>query len=368
MRKKKILFLFSDTGGGHRAPTNAMIQALEAEYPGQYDTQMIDFLRYLPAPFKNSPELYPSLSRMKAIWKVSYESMNGPVRSRAATQIAYPYVRKAITRLLDDNPADMIVSVHPLSNAMIPRVLKKNPIPFITMVTDLVSTHVFWYSTRSDMIIVPTVQAKNRGIRLGIPAQRMQVVGLPVSQTFNAVTESKEDIKKQLGWDGLTVLLVGGGDGMGPVRKVARAINDSGLPISLAVVCGRNESLLEDLHSLNWKIPHHLYGFVSDMPQYMTAADIFVTKAGANSVSEAFICGLPTIIYSYLPGQEVGNVDYVLDGGAGTYAATPTQVVEDIRTLVDDDAAREKMAAASLALARPDASRDIVRLLAQQLS
>jgi 1,2-diacylglycerol 3-beta-galactosyltransferase len=364
---KKILFLFSDTGGGHRAATNAMIEAVHREYPGKYDTQMVDFLRYLPAPFRHSPELYPPLSRLRMTWKVSYESMNGPMRSRAANNLSYPYVRKAVGRLLDDNPADLIVSVHPLANTVIPRVMRRDPIPFVTVVTDMVSTHAFWYSPAADLIIVPTTQAKNRGIRLGIPRKQMQVIGQPVSPAFAALEKTKQELKEELGWGSPVVLLVGGGDGMGPVRRVARAIDNSGLPVSLAVICGRNESLLSELQEYDWKIPHFIYGFVPDMPRYMKAADIFVTKAGPGSVSEAFICGLPIIIYSYLPGQEVGNTDYVLDGGAGTFSPTPSRVVEDIRSLVEDPEYHEEMATASLSLARPHAAREIARTLASFL-
>ncbi|MDR0488466.1 MAG: glycosyltransferase [Propionibacteriaceae bacterium] len=365
---KRILFLFSDTGGGHRAATNAIIEALDLEFPGEFKADKIDFLRYYsPTPLRYSPELYPPLSRMRMTWKVSYEAANGPMRSRAVNKLTYPYLRRSAKRLLEENPADLIVSVHPLANAVIPRVMRRNPIPFVTVVTDMVSTHAFWYSPAADMILVPTYQAKNRGLRLGIPSSRIKVVGQPVSPMFGEIPETKEQLKKEHGWGKPVVLLVGGGDGMGPVRRVARAINESELPVTLAVICGRNEELYADLTKLKWKIPHFLYGFTSEMPRYMKAADIFVTKAGPGSISEAFICGLPIVLYSYLPGQEIGNVDYVLDGHAGTFAPDPTSVVEAIRLLVEDETAREEMSTASLKLARPDAAREIARLLAQQL-
>ncbi|MDR2975580.1 MAG: hypothetical protein LBV00_12895, partial [Propionibacteriaceae bacterium] len=158
MRRKRILFLFSDTGGGHRAATNAIIEGLELECPGRYDTDMIDFLRYYsPKPWSYSPELYPPLSRLRGAWKVSYEAANGPKRSHAVNNVTYPMLRKSAQRLLAENPADLIVSVHPLANAVFPRVMRRNPLPFVTVVTDMVSTHAFWYSQGADLIIVPTL-------------------------------------------------------------------------------------------------------------------------------------------------------------------------------------------------------------------
>ena len=366
---KRILFLFSDTGGGHRAAANAIIEGLSLECPGEFDTEMIDFLRYYsPSPLRYSPEIYPGLSRMKMTWKVSYEAANGPKRSKAVNRLTYPYLRKSAERLIAENPADVIVSVHPLANAVIPRAMMKHRrVPFVTVVTDMVTTHAFWYSPGADLIIVPTDQAKNRGIRLGIKPDKITVIGQPVSPNFAEVHESKEELKRERGWTGPepVVLLVGGGDGMGPVKRVARAINDAQLPVDLAVVCGRNEDLFKDLSRLDWKIPHHLYGFTSHMPRFMKAADIFLTKAGPGSISEAFICGLPIVMYACLPGQEEGNVDYVLDGGAGVWAPDHETVVEQVHRLTQDRAAREEMAAASLRLARPNAAREIARTIAE---
>ena len=58
-------------------------------------------------------------------------------------------------------------------------------------------------------------------------------------------------------------------------------------------------------------------GFVDNMPELMSASDLLVTKAGPGTLAEAFIAGLPVIIFGYTPGQETANVDYVLDHHAG---------------------------------------------------
>jgi len=58
------------------------------------------------------------------------------------------------------------------------------------------------------------------------------------------------------------VLLMGGGEGMGPVRKTAVALGESlfdeslGKPIGqMVVICGRNKDLASTLKSLEWRIP-----------------------------------------------------------------------------------------------------------------
>lgn len=58
------------------------------------------------------------------------------------------------------------------------------------------------------------------------------------------------------------VLLMGGGEGMGPVKKTAKALGEAlfdktlGKPIGqMVVICGRNESLVSTLQQHQWNIP-----------------------------------------------------------------------------------------------------------------
>lgn len=367
---KRILFLFSDTGGGHRSATEALIEALDLEFPGQFESKKVDFFReYYPAPLNKAPEIYPPMSRVPQAWGLSFKVSNSRTRTNAITSLSYPYLRKAAKRLVRENPADLIVSVHPLVNTHLARAMRKAPRPFITVVTDMVSTHAFWYDRRADLVVVPTPQASELAVRYGIPAGNLRVVGLPVSERFRSPLPDRDAWRREKGWDTdrPVILVVGGGDGLGGVKRIAKALNESDLAATLVVICGRNESLREDLLAVDWKLPAHIYGFTREMPEFMRAADIMVTKAGPGSISEAFICGLPLVLYSRLPGQEDGNVDYVVEGGAGVWAPRAADARAVLRRWVADPAARAAVAEASSRLARPDASRQIARLIAEQV-
>jgi 1,2-diacylglycerol 3-beta-galactosyltransferase len=103
------------------------------------------------------------------------------------------------------------------------------------------------------------------------------------------------------------------------------------------------------------------------MPDFMRAADVLVTKAGPGTISEAFIAGLPMVLYARLPGQEDGNVDYVVDNGAGVWAPRPEAVVSVLRNWLRHPDQRQQAAEACLRLARPRAARDIAHALMQQI-
>ena len=366
--RKRVVFLFSDTGGGHRSATEAIIEALDLGFPGRFDCTMVDFLRsYCPSPLRYAPEIYPRMSRAGA-WRMTYVASDGRQRTNTLVGVAYPYVRRGLHRLLHDHPADLIVSVHPLANTALTRAMRRHPAPFVTVVTDMVSTHAFWFDRHADLIVVPTQAARERAIHFGIPAGNLRVLGLPVAARFTSGLTDADAWRAEMSWptDRPIALLVGGGDGMGPLKRVAKAINEAKLPLTLVVVCGRNTELHADLEALDWNIPAHVYGFTREMPQFMAASDILITKAGPGTICEGFISGLPIVLYSRIPGQEDGNVDYVVDAGAGVWAPRPREVVDALDLWTRDPAARLETARISRSLARPDAARDIAQLIAVQ--
>ncbi|MEW6178746.1 MAG: glycosyltransferase [Chloroflexota bacterium] len=367
--KPHILFLFSDTGGGHRSAAEAIIEAIQLEYQDQVSTEMVDiFLQYAPPPINLAPRIYPTLSRMPDLWELGYRISDGQRRTRFAYTMLWPYLRRSLDRLLMEHPASLVVSVHQLINTPVSRAAKKAAMPFVTVVTDLVSTHAAWYCNEADLVIVPTEEAYRRGLDLGLKPEQMQVVGLPVADRFCRPAGDDRLLREQLGWrqDLPVAVLVGGGEGMGPLAATARAIEKAHLPLQLIIVAGRNRVLKEQLERLRWQIPVRIYGFVTNMPDFMRAADILITKAGPGTICEAFIAGLPLILYSKMPGQEDGNVDFVTRHGAGVWAPQPGLVVRALQHWLRRPEDRLKAAQISSKLGRPQAARQIAHLLVEQ--
>jgi 1,2-diacylglycerol 3-beta-galactosyltransferase len=371
-----VVFLFSDTGGGHRSAAQAIIEALKLEFPGKTTHEMVDIFRdYAPPPLHMAPELYPPLTRMQYAWSMGYHMIDGQRRARFFYQMLWPYIRWGVARLVRERPADLLVSVHQLINHPMARTLAatNNPTPFVTVVTDLVSTHAAWYAPQANMVVVPTHAAFERGITFGVSPRRMREIGLPVADRFCLPVDedagSPRQLRKRLGWpEGPVALLVGGGEGMGPLEAIAKEIDAARLPLSLVIIAGRNKKLKEKLERHKWRVPTLIYGFVQEMPDFMRAADVLVTKAGPGTISEAFIAGLPLVLYARLPGQEDGNVDYVVDHGAGVWAPRPEAVVEALRHWLRHPEERQKAEQACLRLARPRAARDIAHLLMDQIA
>ena len=65
----------------------------------------------------------------------------------------------------------------------------------------------------------------------------------------------------------------------------------------------------------------------------MRASDVVVSKAGPGTIAEALCCGLPLLLVWYLPGQERGNVEWVVDIGAGRFVPRVEQLVDAVAEL-----------------------------------
>lgn len=369
-RKPHVVLLFSDTGGGHRSAAEAIIEALQIEWGDAITTEMVDFFRYYaPPPFNRAPELYPLMVKIPQVWGASFYLTDGRARARAITAGLWPYVRGAARKLIRNHPADLYVSVHPLATTFALRALGAQRPPFIIVVTDMVTTHALWYDRRADLILLPTEQAMQRALANHMPPQKLRVVGLPVSQRYCTPPGDKIALRQRLGWpiDRPIALLVGGGEGMGPLAETAQAIADSGLDLGLVIVTGRNQRLKAELEARSWPIPTLIYGFTREMPDFMRAADVLVTKAGPGTISEALNAGLPMILYARLPGQEDGNVHFVVRERVGHWAPRPQRVVSILREWIENPALREEYAARCRAKARPEAARTIAQIIGARL-
>jgi 1,2-diacylglycerol 3-beta-galactosyltransferase len=369
-RKPHIVFYFSDTGGGHRSAAEAIIEAIEFEYKDHVTTEMVDFFKdYAPRPFNRAADMYPYMMEAPQLWSASFHATDGRARARVITTTMWPIARQAARALVQRHPADLIVTVHPFANSFALRALGKDRPPFINVVTDMVTTHALWYDNRADLILVPTETARLRAIKYHMAPEKVHVVGLPVADRYCQPVGRKSTLRKKLGWTlgKPMVLLVGGGEGMGPLAKTAQAIDASGLDVGLVIVCGRNQKLKATLESYTWENPTLIYGFTRDMPDFMRAADFIVTKAGPGTIAEALNAQLPIILYSKLPGQEDGNVTFVEEEGAGVWAPNPNDVVRTLTRWISRPAERQQVIENCRRAGKPESARTSAHMIGEQL-
>jgi len=369
---KKILLLMSDTGGGHRSAAEAIAEGLEYIRPGGFDAHLFDFIAEgTPFPLNRAARLYrPAVNYGGPLWGWFWHMSDHPRRMAFFLGLFIPWAKGSLVQFLQRTKPQAIVSVHALSNHLAVKAVRTldTHIPVITVVTDLMRTHVSWFCPEVDLCIVPTHTARQRALACGLPPERIKVVGLPVSLRFAQVRGERSKLKEKLGLDpDLTaVLLVGGGEGMGKVFQIARNIAEANLPVQLLIVTGRNPSLRRRLERVDWEVPTKVFGFVENMPELMAASDVIVTKAGPGTITEAITCGLPMIISGAVPYQEDLNIAYVVENGVGQLAQEPNEIAHLLREwLQPGNGELSRMARNARRLARPEATLEVARLVAE---
>jgi 1,2-diacylglycerol 3-beta-galactosyltransferase len=372
----KLLFLIADTGGGHRAAAEAVERQMAMTSPGEFEITILDpFTSAKPRVIGGTAALYGPITRhARWLWGALYHSTN----SRSAVALLESTVLRSVTGAVTDAieriDPDCVVSFHPLLNHVGVRAVRSRSrkVPVVTVITDLVDIHVAWACPEVDAVVVPSPGGLDHCRRAGIPASRCHDFGLAVDRRFTELpsdTEGTAPTRRRLGLraDAFVVLVCGGADGSGGLVKHARAIAAASLDVDVVVICGRNQrarSALAGLHVGSGR-PVRVLGYVNNMPEWMRASDVVVSKAGPGTIAEALCCGLPLLLVWYLPGQERGNVEWVVDIGAGRYVPRDDQLVDAVAELAAPGSeALATMRAAVKAAARPDATRRIADLIA----
>ncbi len=376
---KKVLILMADTGGGHRACADALRTAISTRYAGVLRADAIDvWSQVAPWPLSRAPRAsQPLVDRAPWLWRRIYEAGESPRITEAIFDAVWYWTRRRALAFVEQHCPAVVVSVHALLQDIPLRALSEwrqlsgRAVPFVTIVTDLVSTHPVWFDRGAALCIVPTDEARGQALRAGLRPDKVRQYGLPIRPEFARVALEKHHARRRLGLraDLPLVLLLGGGEGMGRMEEIAQAVATllagegfgRGFPASqLAVICGRNRCLQQRLSRRSWPIPTAVRGFEDRLWEWMAASEFAITKAGPSTIMEACASGLPLLLSGYVPGQEEGNVKYVVEKGAGSYASEPETIAEIARSWLRAGSPRlDAMARRARELSRPDAASAI---------
>lgn len=384
-RPTVILFLVSDTGAGHRRAAEAIAVALESRWPGEFRAVLAD-----PLAGPGSSRLMrllarsygPVIRRTQWAWGVAYHVSNWRPAAAVLSRTVFRSAQRAAVAGARATRASVIVSCHPLTSAAASAAAawhpgaRQDPVPVVTVVTDLASAHASWFCPPGDVVALPSEAAAARAQAAGVPAGSRVLTGLPVAPAFaerpaaSAGWPARAARRRSLGLppERFTVVLAGGGEGCGGLARRARAVLRAQADAQVVVLCGRNQRLERRLSTVAASSQCGgrltVLGFTEAVSAWLSCADVLVTKAGPGSISEAACCGVPMLLTAQLPGQEHGNAALTERAGAGLQARTVRRMVRELRRLRADPAQLLRMSAASRSLARPSAAADIAGLIA----
>ena len=289
----------------------------------------------------------------------------------ALTQDAFALVMyHRMARLIDAFRPDTVICTHPFPEgacALIKR-LSKRRFRLAAVLTDY-SLHQIWIYPRVDDYFVAIPSMKDGLVARRFPAAAVHVTGIPVDRSVSQLPD-KRTARRMLGLaeDAATVLLMGGGLGLGGIEAMLDELEGIEGRLTLLVIAGRNEDLELAIRARIGTSRHdlHVWGFTQRALLLMQASDLLVTKPGALTVSEAFALGLPTVLHDPIPGPEEENAIYAAEHEASLWVHPGESLAGAVRRLLITPSLRETLARGARSCARPSAARDIAAVLVRE--
>ncbi|GGJ62927.1 MGDG synthase family glycosyltransferase [Streptomyces brasiliensis] len=319
---RRIAIISASVGAGHDGAAAGLADRLTAHgflvdrhdfldlLPARAGRLLCDtyhhLLAWAPAGYQRLYAATEHASRPGAVWRALFRSAEQPT----------------LRALQPDTCA--VISTYPGAGQVLGALRRRGllTVPAFTYLTDF-SVHALWVAPGIDAHLavhaIPAAQAHAQG------AAAVTVAGPVTDPRFTPATGGERSAARArfgLPEHSPLALLVAGSWGVGPVRRAAAEIRETGVAVPV-VVCGRNHALAEQLRQDGIE---HAFGWVEDMPGLMHACDVLVQNAGGLTSLEAFATGLPVASYRCIPGHGRANAQALQEAGLATWIRTPEEL------------------------------------------
>jgi len=371
LRKPVKALIFSvSIGAGHDSVANSLGQSLLTLAPGS-EVKIVDTFQYINSVLHKVVvgSYMETLKFTPKVWGYLYDQAEDGERLVDLGQILSKVLSPKLEQLLKDVDPDVILTTHAFPTGMLSVLKQRGSIkpPLISTVTDF-HVHTFWIHPGVDLYFLPAPDLAYPLLEAGIAPERIRSVGIPIRAQFSEKIDTRK-AKAALGLaDMPTVLVMGGGLGMGRMELIARHILQDET-FQVVVVAGKNQRLHDTL--CNPAYPRlKVLGFVENMAEVMATADIIISKPGGVTTAEILAMAKPLVIYSSLPGQEDRNTYYLLNKGVAVKVRKLDQLIPEIHSLLENPLRLRHMKEMAEYLGSPHSSRlvweNIWPLLAQE--
>lgn len=353
----KLLILSGSTGQGHNSVANAIGQELTLRGHTWECRDGLSFISSQAARFFSWGHCYmyrhlPLLFRRGYSWAEKHPSLlekNAPARkylSRGARELRL---------YLEQGQFDAIVCTHVFSAVILTEALRQYPMDVRTafVATDYTCSPGV-ESTGMDLYFLPHPDLREEFLRHRLPESGLVDSAIPLRPVFCAAAD-KRAAKRELGIspEHRHILLVCGSMGCGPMKELAEKLIRRLPPqVELTIVCGTNQALRDKLTKAYGDRGHiHILGYTEDMPLLMDSADLYLTKPGGISTTEAAAKGLPMVFVDAVAGCEKYNLQFFLKKGAAVTDKNSAKLAKICVALLNDPCRLEGMGKAARGLA-----------------
>jgi 1,2-diacylglycerol 3-beta-galactosyltransferase len=347
----RLDFIFFDAGGGHRSAALALKAVMEQQRR-PWDIRLVNLQDIL-----DPLDIFRKYTGIRAQDVYNLMLKKGfTLGSKRMLPLVHGLVHlyhgqqvKLLTKFWQESKPELVVSLIPNFNRSLLESMRnadhelgRSDTPLITILTDLADypPH-FWIEQQEQYFVCGTERAVEQARGMGHPDSRIfKTSGMIVRPRFYEPVEV--DVPRQRERLGLrpdlpTGLVLFGGQGSNRMVSIAKSVDDSGLPVQLIFICGKNQVLQRRLKEMPLRFPRFLEGFTNEVPYYMKLCDFFIGKPGPGSISEALAMKLPVILErnAWTLPQELYNAEWVQEKQLGVVLGSFSEIAEGVKQMLD---------------------------------
>ncbi|PDY48707.1 diglucosyl diacylglycerol synthase [Bacillus pseudomycoides] len=367
IKNPKVLILTAHYGNGHVQVAKTLAQTFRQK--GIEDVIVCDlFGESHPVITDITKYLYlKSYTIGKELYRLFYYGVEKIYDKKIASWYAN-FGRKRLKALLHAEKPDIVINTFPI--IAVPELKKQTgfSIPVYNVLTDF-CLHKIWIHREVDRYFVATDYVKKVMVEIGVSSEQIVETGIPIRKSFE-VTINPEILysRYHLSREKKILLIVAGAHGvLGNVKELCQSFMT--VPnLQIAVVCGKNEALKQELLGLKEQKPEALtvFGYVENIDELFRITSCMITKPGGITLSEAAALQVPVILYKPVPGQENENAMYFEKKGAALVIREDEDIFVKTKALLEDDMKLLQMKEAMKGIYRPEPACHIVDTILEE--
>ena len=329
---KRMLVLSVGYGQGHHAAGIALVEHYVAS---GWNARMVDVCAdACPGLFYLTQAFYRvCVRKVPWLWGVTYSLADTADWACLVRNPVFRPVLRRLQMLLQEFKPDLIVCTYPLFAYMLEAL--GNSSPYVMLVTDAREISRPWMRSKAPLVIVPDeVSARVMRERYDYDELVLVPAGFPVGKSFTPSVERNAPTDESLR------ILYGAYRRYGGVVADVEAMLCEFPHAKLTVLAGQYAKRLRRVFE-----PFCRQGRLTiiqetdQMSDLLGTCHLYIGKAGAATMFECYASNVPAIVNYTLPGQEQGNLELLLQDGAGYHAESTTHLMQILRSLISDGAA-----------------------------
>lgn len=374
MSKYKIMIMTASVGCGHDQVAGIIKKQLLDKHKN-IEIKIIDFIDiFPPAMGQFIKSAYLKMIDKAPNWYNLLYKLTAKTgqKNKVSSIFTYKYKKKICALIRAFNP-HMVLFTNPFPLILVSQLKRKNKINTYTasIITDY-TAHSVWLDPTINSYFVGSNILKKEMTDRGISAFKIHVTGIPVDRKFN-VPVNREEKMAELGLDVNipTVLIMGGGLGLGSIEEILETTNKINRPLQLIVIAGKNESLKHELENRMYNQKHNVkvLGFCNNVHELMECSHLLISKSGGLTMTEAVIKKLPILVFNPIPGQEMKNAQYFSNMGAAMYLKDLKEVNNAIDELLyRKPEKRQRMVERCSMICKPYAAEDVSDFILERIN